>query len=209
AAASAARSFVADLPDRLLVGLVSFDRETRVLASPTRDHAAVEAELARLVTGPGTAAGDGIYAALDAISGAGAGAGATGTEDQTAAVILLSDGVTTVGRPVEQAAAAAAEQGVPVSTIAFGTDGGTVEVLGRSIPVPADPETMASVAEATGGRSFEASSAGQLRSVYQDIGSRVGFDIEKRDIGFSFVAVGVVLLLAAMAASLLWTSRIL
>lgn len=208
AATSAARGFVGDLPSRLLVGLVGFDRDTRVLASPTRDHATVKAALANLTVGPGTAAGDGIYAALDAISGAGAGAGAT-TTGQTAAIVLLSDGVTTVGRPVEQAAAAAAEQGVPVSTIAFGTDSGTVEVLGRSIPVPADPETMASVARATGGRSFEAASAGQLRSVYDDIGTRVGFDIEKRDVGFTFVAIGVVLLLAALAASLVWTSRIL
>lgn len=201
AAVSAAGRFVDDLPARLRVGLVAYDRTARVLTPPTTDHALVASTLERLSTGPGTASGDALAAALDAMAVAGSeGAGA---------VVLLSDGVTTVGMPVEEAAAQAAQQRVPVTTIAFGTESGTVEVQGRSIPVPADPETMAAVAETTGGRTFTAESAGQLDEVYEDIGTRVGYEVEQREIATTFMAVGFALLLAAMAAALLWSGRML
>lgn len=207
AAQAAASKFVADLPARLRVGLVAYDRTPRVLASPTADHATVTAALSRLETGPGTASGEAVAVALDAIEAA-QGAGRTDGE-QTAAIVLLSDGVTTVGRPVEDAAASASELHVPVTTIAFGTDAGTVDVQGRSIPVPADDASMQALADATGGRSFSAESAGQLRQVYADIGSRVGFTVERHEVGMTFVAMGLVLLLAAMVAALVWTGRLL
>jgi Ca-activated chloride channel family protein len=207
AAQSAASRFVAGLPDRLRVGLVAYDRTPRVLASPTADHAMVTAALATLETGPGTASGEAVAAALDAIDAA-QGAGQTDGA-QTAAIVLLSDGVTTVGRPVEDAAAMAAEQHVPVTTIAFGTDAGTVDVQGRLIPVPADDVAMQALAEATGGKSFTAESAGQLDEVYADIGTRVGYTVEQHEVGMTFVAIGLVLLLAAMAAALVWSGRLL
>jgi Ca-activated chloride channel family protein len=207
AAQAAASTFVADLPARLRVGLVAYDRTPRVLASPTADHATVTAALAGLETGPGTASGEAVAVALDAIEAA-QGAGRTDGEP-TAAIVLLSDGVTTVGRPVEDAAASASEQQVPVTTIAFGTDAGTVDVQGRSIPVPADDVSMQALADATGGRSFTAESAGQLRQVYADIGSRVGFTVEQHEVGMRFVTVALVLLLAAIAAALVWTGRLL
>lgn len=211
AAISAGREFVDGLPDRLRLGLVSFDRSTRVLAAPTTDHALVRQALAVLRTGPGTAAGEGIYTALDTLAASGAvgvaeGEGGGGT---TAAIVLLSDGFTNVGRPPEQAAADAAALGVPVTTIAFGTQEGTVSVQGTEVPVPSDPDSMAAVAEIAGGSFFEAFSAEQLERVYADIGSRVGFETEQRDISLTFVAAGVVLLLAGLAAALLWQGRIL
>jgi Ca-activated chloride channel family protein len=207
AARGAALSFVDDLPDRLRLGLVAFDRSTRVIAPPTTDHSLVVNGIEGLYVGPGTAAGDAIFVALDAITAAG-GAGTTDGE-QTAAIVLLSDGATTVGTPVEQAAQAAVEQGVPVTTIAFGTPEGTVDVAGRIIPVPADAAAMTSLAEATGGAFFEAASGEELRGVYEDIGTRVGYTTEQREIGMTFVGVSVVLLLAALGAALVWTSRLL
>lgn len=207
AATEAALSFVDDLPDRLRLGLVAFDRTPRVLSPPTTDHATVEAGIRGLAIGPGTAAGDAIFVALDAITTAG-GAGTTGGE-QTAAIVLLSDGVTTVGSPVQAAAQAAVEQGVPVTTIAFGTDEGSVEFAGRVIPVPADPAAMTKLAETTGGAFFEAASGDELKGVYEDIGTRVGYTTEQREIGMTFVAVSMALLLGAVAAGLLWTNRLL
>lgn len=207
AAREAALSFVGDLPDRLRLGLVSFDRTTRVIASPTTDRSAVEAGIEGLVTGPGTAAGDAIFVALDAITSAG-GAGTTDGE-QTAAIVLLSDGVTTVGSPVDQAAQAAVEQGVPVTTIAFGTEGGTVEIGGRVIPVPADSAAMTDLAEVTGGAFFEAASGKELKGVYDKIGTRVGYTTEQREIGMVFVGISVALLVAALGAALVWTGRLL
>lgn len=207
AAIAAGQEFVHGLPDRLRVGLVSFDRSTRVLAPPTTDHAAVVRAIGLLQTGPGTAAGEGIYTALDLLAASGA-VGPTGGE-QTAAIVLLSDGFTTVGRPAESAAVDAADQGVPVTTIAFGTLAGTVSVLGTEVPVPSDPDSMAAVAETTGGTFFEAFSAGDLSRVYDDIGSRIGYEVEQREISLVFVTVGMVLLLAGLGAALVWQGRIL
>jgi len=207
AAIAAGQEFVDGLPDRLRVGLVSFDRSTRVLAPPTTDRAAVDRALARLSTGPGTAAGEAIYTALDLLAANGATGGAEG--EQTAAIVLLSDGFTTVGRPTESAAVDAAEQGVPVTTIAFGTPEGTVSVLGAEVPVPSDPDSMATVAETTGGTFFEAFSADDLSRVYDDIGSRIGFEVEQREISLVFVTLAMALLLAGLAAALVWQGRIL
>jgi Ca-activated chloride channel family protein len=207
AATDAALTFVEDLPDRLRLGLVAFDRTSRVLSPPTTDHVVVEDGIRGLTTGPGTAAGDAIFVALDAIISAG-GAGTTNGE-QTAAIVLLSDGVTTVGSPVNEAAQAAVEQGVPVTTIAFGTEEGTVEFAGRVIPVPADPAAMSNLAEVTGGAFFEAASGEELKGVYEDIGTRVGYTTEQREIGMSFVAASLVLLVGALGAALVWTNRLL
>lgn len=203
AAKAAARRFVDGLPDRLRIGLVAFDRTAQVLATPTSDHAVLEQAIDGLATGPGTAAGEALFAALAAIDAP------VGDEESAAAIVLLSDGVTTVGRPAELAAEAAAAKRVPVSTIAFGTDEGTVTVQGQTVGVPADAASMRAVAEATGGSFFEAFTAEELKRVYDDIGTRVGYEVEQREVGMAFVAVSALLLLIAFAASLVWAGRIL
>jgi Ca-activated chloride channel family protein len=220
AAISAAKSFVSDLPDQVRVGLVSFDRRPEVVASPTVDHEAVLDGLDHLTVGPGTAAGDALYAALDAIAAAQDAAGITpgqqpgeqqGQEQRQesgAAIVLLSDGVTTVGSPVVAAAQEAAEKGVPVSTIAFGTESGTVRVQGEIIPVPADPDTMAQVAELTSGKSFEAFTADELKGVYEDIGTRVGYETTQRDASGGIVAAGALALAGAFGLGLAWNGRL-
>jgi Ca-activated chloride channel family protein len=210
AAISAAKTFVSDLPDQVRVGLISFDRRPQVVSSPTADHQAVLDGLDQLTVGPGTAAGDALYAALDAIAGAQEAAGITpGQGDKGAAIVLLSDGVTTVGSPVAAAAQQAAGRGIPVSTIAFGTDAGTVSVQGRIIAVPADPDTMAQVAELTSGRFFEAVTADELRSVYEDIGTRVGYETTTRDASGGVLAVGAFALAGAFGLGLAWNGRLI
>jgi Ca-activated chloride channel family protein len=210
AAISAAKTFVSDLPDQVRVGVISFDRRPTVVASPTADHQGVLDGLDQLTVGPGTAAGDALYAALDAISGAQQAAGIVpGEDDKGAAIVLLSDGVTTVGSPVTAAAQQAAARGIPVSTIAFGTEAGTVTVQGRVISVPADPDTMAQVAELTSGRFFEAVTADELRSVYEDIGTRVGYETTTRDASGGVLAVGAVALAGAYGLGLAWNGRLI
>jgi Ca-activated chloride channel family protein len=212
AAKKAAREFVAEIPSGFQVGLVAFDRSASVLAPPTTNHAAVLDAISSLAPGPGTAAGEAIYAALGAIKSNANGvqpAAQKTRDDLAATIVLLSDGATTTGRPVAPAAQAAADAGVPITTIAFGTDQGTVQVQGQVVPVPADPQTMASVAKASGGKSFVAASASQLKAVYKDIQGRVGYTTQTREIGRAFVAIALVALMAAVAASLLWTARFL
>jgi Ca-activated chloride channel family protein len=204
AAITAAQSFVDDLPPQIEVGLVSFDRSARMLSAPTTDHEAVQQQIAGLTLGPGTAAGEALAVALSAIEDA---AAADGT-NEGAAIVLLSDGVTTIGRPVVDVAQIAADRGIPVSTIAFGTPDGIVEVQGNTIAVPADPDTMAAVAETTSGRFFEADSSDELEKVYEDIGTRVGYETQQRERSGPVLATSTILLVAALGLGLLWNGRL-
>ena len=109
---------------------------------------------------------------------------------------MLSDGANTTGdyQPLE-AAQKAADAGVPVYTVALGTDAGTVEGPDgyggtRTIRVPPDPATLSQVAEMTGGSFFEAADGDALRSVYDEIGSQVGVETEQRELTVFFTAAG-------------------
>jgi Ca-activated chloride channel homolog len=211
AAKSAAREFVKQVPSGFQVGLVAFDRSASVLAPPTNDHATVIDAIESLSPGPGTATGEGIYTALEAIqtnaSDVKPAQQTTKKDDLAATIVLLSDGAQTTGRPLTDAAQAAKDAGVPISTIAYGTANGTVEVQGQVVPVPADPQAMAQVARTTGGSAFQAASASELRSVYKDIQGRVGYTTKTKDISLVFVAMAVVALLLAVGGSLFWSNR--
>jgi Ca-activated chloride channel family protein len=98
---------------------------------------------------------------------------------------------------------------VPINTIAYGTDEGTVTVDGDTEAVPADPEAMQRLADLSGGTSFEAASADELRSVYEDIQGRVSYTTEQVELVGPFLFAAVVALSAAFGASLLWTARFL
>jgi Ca-activated chloride channel family protein len=222
AAITAAASFVNDLPDAIDVGLVAFDKTARAVVPATNDHAAVVSAIEQLQLGPGTAAGEGIVAALDAITAAQAAVGITpvavvdpnATEDAAptevaATIVLLSDGATTAGRPVDEAARLAADAGVPVSTITFGTTSGTVELDGQTIPVPPDAAAMTAVAETTGGTAFDAASTAELESVYAEIQGRVGYITGQSSLMVWFLGAALVLLTMACVGSLVWTGRFL
>ncbi len=204
AAKEAAGRFVEGLPERFNVGLVSFSGSAQVLVRPTTDHAEVRRAVDRLTLGPRTAIGEAIFASLDAV----AGLPAEGPGAPPARIVLLSDGETTAGRSNAEASEAARAAGVPVSTIAFGTDEGTVIVGGRLVPVPANREALGAIAEETDGSFFEAASGEELRDVYEDIGSSVGYTRERREIASWFVGLGLVLAALAAAGSMLWSSRL-
>jgi Ca-activated chloride channel family protein len=205
AAQAAASDFVDLVPSRLNLGLVVFSGVAQVMVSPTTDHELVKRNLENLVLGPRTAIGEAVFASLAAIASVPT---APGQTPPPARIVLMSDGETTVGRSNDVAAAAAVEANVPVSTIAFGTDNGFVSVEGRNIPVPVNREALRALADATHGSAFEAASAKELRQVYEDIGSSVGYRTEKREITSWFVGLGLFFALAAAASSLVWFSRL-
>ena len=131
-------------------------------------------------------------------------------EDQVpASVVLLSDGYTTVGRPAEQAAQEAADLGIPVTTIAYGTPTGTVAVQGQVVDVPADTTTMQAVADLTGGRYFEATTAGELDDAYTDIRTVVGYTTEPREVSRAFFGAGLLVLLGSTPFAFVWAARAL
>jgi Ca-activated chloride channel homolog len=67
AATGAARSFVEGLPQGLLVGLVTFDKNARLMVPPTVEHERVLDSLGSLKVGPGTATGDAIDLSVQAV----------------------------------------------------------------------------------------------------------------------------------------------
>jgi Ca-activated chloride channel family protein len=115
------------------------------------------------------------------------GSGSTGTADKpVVATVLLSDGANSTGQlePIPAAEQAAA-LGVPVYTIALGTANGVVEVQDDQgnphiLNVPPDTDTLAAIAETTGGRFFEAPTAQDLAQIYQSLGSRIGYANEEQ-----------------------------
>lgn len=205
AAKASAAAFVEGLPDRFDVGLVAFSGQAGVVVAPTRDHAAVTAAVDRLELDESTAIGEAVFASLAAVRAV---AVAPGQEPPPARIVLLSDGTNTVGRPLSAAARAARAEGVPVSTIAYGTPDGRVEVNGGSIPVPVDVEALERLAEDTDGTAFTAESGQQLREVYDDIRGQVGTTQEVREITARVAGIGLGLALAAAAASLAWSARL-
>ena len=121
----------------------------------------------------------------------------------------MSDGANNKGRRPDQAAAAAKQAGVSVSTIAFGTDNGTVDIPGYGPqPVPADKPTLHDLAVATGGSFHVAASAEALQSVYRNIGQQIGYTTTRKVISWRFLATGLLLALTAAATSMLWADRI-
>lgn len=209
AAIAGATDFVEGLPEGLHVGLVAFDGTARLAVAPTTDRDAVVAAIGTLTEGPGTAAGEGIATSLAAVEAALSPSLVASGEDLPASIVLLSDGATTVGRSAVSAANEAAEVGVPVTTISFGTPEGTVTFDGETVQVPADPETMRAVAEATGARSFEATSAAELGDVYADIATAVGTTSEEREVTRTFMGLAVISLFAAGAVGLATNGRVL
>jgi Ca-activated chloride channel family protein len=225
AAERAAETFLDKVPDRYRVAIVSFSTKAEVVLPPTTDRDAARAALAQLRLGTGTAIGDAVARALSLVAPQPA-AGQPVTPATPAqptdpaavtpaSILLLSDGAQTAGgvRPLD-AAKRAADLKIPVSTIALGTRDATVEVplpggLKQLVTVPPDPQTLRRVAQATGGRFFEAPTAADLDQVYKELGSRLGRERRSVEVTSVFAGLGAVLLLAAGGLSSAWFRRAL
>lgn len=228
AAKHAMHSFIERAPSSLRVGIVSFSDEAQVVVPPTVDRAQLDQGIEVLGPGFGTALGDGIARAVDLAraaagrSGDGAGAGSSASTPgqlkdakgrALASILLLSDGAQTRGLlSPGQGAERAQAAGVPVYTIALGTDGGTI-LAGppgqeQVIPVPPDRETLGAIAEYTGAESFDAESASALEKVYAGLGSRVGRENQQREVTAFFVAAGALLLAGAAGVALVGAPRL-
>jgi Ca-activated chloride channel family protein len=205
AAKRAAHAFVERLPARFNVGVVSFAASASVVVSPTTDRRAVLSGIDNLQLGPRTAIGEAVFVSLQSITSFGA---QFGESAPPARIVLLSDGTNTAGRSPEEGAQAAAQAGVPVSTIAYGTPEGVIYQGTRAVPVPVDGPALEAISQATGGRFYEAASGDELRQVYEDIGSSVGYRMERREVWVWFIGAGLLLACAAATGSLLWFSRL-
>jgi Ca-activated chloride channel family protein len=129
--------------------------------------------------------------------------------NQSAAIILLTDGRRTTGPDPLDAARMAAERGVRVYTVGFGTkEGSSVSIDGWSIYMRFDEEALRGIAEITRAEYFHAASAADLKKVYDKLNAKFVLEKKETEITALAMAVSAVLAVAAGALSILWFSRI-
>jgi Ca-activated chloride channel homolog len=224
AAKAAVNTFLDGLPPKFRVGMVTFAAEAELVAPVTTDRELVRGALDFLIPLRGTAIGDAVArAAEEARDAVGPErerrlasirtAAARPRSGPPAAVLLLSDGFQTAGvLDALDGAARAKELGIPVYTIALGTDEGIIEFgFGperRVIPVPPDRETLRLIAQETNGRYFDAPTAPALQAAYAELGSLLARQPGETEATFALLAVAAALGLAAAALSAVWFSRI-
>ncbi len=210
AARAAAKTFLAQVPEKFRVGVVSFATRAVVGVPPTEDRALAEAALDSLSSGEGTAIGDAVALSLQLGRKE---RGSDGTIPPTS-VLLISDGARDGGILAPEAAAERArKQNVPIYTILVGTPSGVVEEtlqggFRRITRVPPSPETLTQIAQISGGEFFTALDDERLSRVYEELGSRLGERRESREITDYFAAGSAVLLLLGGALSTFFFRRV-
>ena len=118
----------------------------------------------------------------------------------------------------ETAAQQAKKFGIPISTVALGTTSGVVH---QNIPtgkgkqtfplvqqVPVDPTVLKQVASDSGGHFYAAPSASKLDTVYKELGTRLVYNKQFREITVGVTLAAFVLILAAAGLSAWWFRRL-
>jgi Ca-activated chloride channel family protein len=209
AAQESGKQFADQLTPGINLGLIAFAGTATVLVSPTTNRDATKAAIDKLQLADRTATGEGIFTALQAIATVGAVIGG-GDAPPPARIVLMSDGKETVPSNPDNpkgaytAARTAKDQGVPISTVSFGTPYGYVEINGQRQPVPVDDETLKKITELSGGEAYNASSLEQLKQVFTNLQQQIGYETVNGDASVGWLRLGaVVLALAALAALLI------
>jgi len=238
AAQTAAKQFVADTSSKTRIGVVVFAGTAQLVQPPTDDREAVIAAIDRMQLQRATATGSALIVSLATIfpeAGFDVSTAVFGREARrnapigeaskdakkdfkpvppgsysSAAIILLTDGQRTTGPDPIEVAKLAADRGVRVYTVGFGTTTGEIIGFeGWSFRVRLDEETLKTVATMTQGEYFHAGTAADLKKVYQTLNSRLSF--EKKETEVTALLSGIAALFAMVSGllSLLWFNRIL
>jgi Ca-activated chloride channel homolog len=207
AAEQAAKQFAGGLTPGINLGLIAFAGNANLLVAPSPDHQATITALDKLQTADKTATGEAIFTALQSIATVGAVLSTDGdTSPPPARIVLLSDGDENVPgdpsnpRGAYTAARYAKDQGVPISTIAFGTAGGYVTLNDERLPVPVGKETMTQIAQLSGGQTYTATNVAQLNQSYESVQRQIGFQVLPGPASEGWVRLAV--LVATLAAVL-------
>ena len=236
AAQEAAKLFLRDLPKNIDVGLVTFAGSAQVAQAATLDRASLVSAIDAFQMQYGTAIGNAIVVCLaELFPDEGINLGdmtfgprqrLRGREEKepalpkpitpaapgsysSAAILLLSDGRRTTGIDTLEAAKMAADRGVRIHVVGLGTvDGVAGDPGGLAIYMQLDEPTLREVARMTGGEYHHAGSAEELRSVYQDLGSRLQVQTRETEITALLTAIAAIFVLAAASLSLLWFGRV-
>ncbi|HXD39054.1 MAG TPA: VWA domain-containing protein [Ramlibacter sp.] len=236
AAQEAAKLFLRELPKNIEVGLVTFAASSQVVQRATLDRASLVAAIDAFQMQYGTAVGNAIVVCLAQLfpdHGIDVGEMTFGNKPRgrsvddkmkpparqvapvapgsykSAAIILLTDGRRTTGVDTLEAAKMAADRGVRIYVVGLGTVNGTASWgEGMSIYLQLDEPTLREVARMTGGEYHHAGTAEMLRSVYENLGSRVQVQTRETELSGLLALLSAMLALAAAGLSVLWFGRV-
>jgi Ca-activated chloride channel family protein len=228
ASQAAAKSFIAEQPENVRIGIVAFAGTATVAQAPTRNKDELYAAIDRFQLQRATAIGSAILVSLATIfPNAGIDVATFSMEQRngvqtpgpkpvppgsynSALIILLTDGQRTTGPDSVAAARLAADHGVRVYTVGVGTvEGEVIGFEGWSMHVRLDEETLKTIADVTRGEYFYAGNAADLKKVYQTLNSKFVLEKQKTEITALFAAAAALLVVVSALLSLLWFNRIL
>jgi Ca-activated chloride channel family protein len=237
AAQNAAKSFIAELPRHVKVGIVAFAGSAQVAQLPTTNREDLVTAIDRFQLQRATATGNAIVISLATLfpdagidletmqSGHGRERGLSLDADRkplkeftpvapgsfpSAAIIMLTDGQRTTGVDPLDAAKLAADRGVRVYTVGIGTvDGETIGFEGWSMRVRLDEETLKAIAQKTSAEYFYAGTAQDLKKVYETLSSKLTVEKKETEISALFAMAAAALVLLSAGLSLVWFNRIL
>jgi Ca-activated chloride channel homolog len=217
AAMEAALSFIDQRSSNTQIGIVAFSGFAQLIQLPTTDQEELEAKIKSLTTGRRTSIGAGILEALDAIAEINPDVWPSDTEmdgdRQTLSegdyvpdiIVLLTDGVHSTGPMPLDAAQQAADRGVRVYTIGFGTEEGSFLQFGSSgFRRGIDEATLIEIAAITGGEYYAAASAGELQKVFAELPTYLMVRQETTEISVLFAGAGALLAALALLLSMIW-----
>lgn len=236
AAQDAAKLFLSELPKNVEVGLVTFAGSSQVAQAATLDRPTLVKAIDAFQMQIGTAVGSAIVSSLaelfpdqginleEMTFGSSKPRGrslddkvkpppqqstpvAPGSYD-AAAIILLSDGRRTTGVDTLEAAKMAADRGVRIYVIGLGVGGNGAMTEDMPIYLQLDEPTLREVARMTGGEYHHAGTAEALRSVYENLGSRVQVQTRETEVTALLALLSAALALTAGVLSLLWFRRV-
>jgi Ca-activated chloride channel homolog len=206
AAQRAARTFLNTLPSQVRVGAVAFSDTPDAVQAPSSDHDDARRIVDGQVADGATATGAALEVAIDALKN-----DKQNGKRPPSAIVLLSDGKTTVPPDPVPVARTAGQLKIPIYTVALGTRDATVpnpNPFGTPLLVAPDPETLRQIAQVSGGKAFTAEDSDSLKSIYKTLGSQLGTKTQKKQITAAFAIGGLVLLLGAAVSSLRWAGRL-
>jgi Ca-activated chloride channel family protein len=206
AAQRAARTFLNQLPSQVRVGAVAFSDTPDAVQAPSADHDDARRIVDSQVADGATATGAALEVAIDALKN-----DKQNGKRPPSAIILLSDGKTTVPPDPVPVARTAGQLKIPIYTVALGTRDATVpnpNPFGTPLLVAPDPQTLRQIAQVSGGKAFTAEDSDSLKSIYKTLGSQLGTKEQKKQVTASFAIGGLVLLLGAAVSSLRWAGRL-
>jgi len=246
AAKAAALSFIRHQPANTQIGIVAFGGFAELVQPPTNDQATLTAAVESLQTGSRTAIGSGILKAIDAIAEVDSAVAPSDAEDGSTIpptpvakgayapeiIVVLTDGVSNTGPQPLDAAQQAADRGLRVYTIGFGTASGSEFAScggfggfgggfgggggggggfggfggggGGGFRRGIDEDTLKQVSAMTGGKYYSAESADQLNSVFSSLPTNLITKHETTEITFAFAAVGALMAALAIGLSVMW-----